>query len=154
MQYTKADVEALLLKIDDLYEEIERLNERNQKMFIQLTREQHLRQNHQHRLEKQEASFIKRQKEQISMVTRQLREQEEFVLSIKLNLATLNKRYQEKQTELIREKGKQTFIRNENRNLALALNHLKTTLDETHKEMLERDQLIINLRQEIEQVSD
>ena len=39
MKYTKTDVEALLNKIDDLYEEIERLNDKNQKMFIQLTRE-------------------------------------------------------------------------------------------------------------------
>ena len=153
MKYTKTDVEALLNKIDDLYEEIERLNDKNQKMFIQLTREQQLRQSHEIKLNKMEARFTTQQKQQMSLMTKQLREQEEFVLSIKLNLASLNKSYQEKQTELIREKGKQTVLRNENRNLAIALNKIKSVLDETHEEMLQRDQIIIKLRDEIEEAS-
>ena len=62
----------------------------------------------------QEAEFSQRQNDQMRLVASQLKEQEDFILGIKLNLATLNKSHQEKISDLKHEKAKLRKSEDEN----------------------------------------
>ena len=68
-------------------------------------------------LMKQERTFSAQQKDQMRMVEKQLKEQESFILGIKLNLANLNKNYMQSRSELKREQLKSSTYAVEKKNL-------------------------------------
>ena len=71
--------------------------------LTKLSKERNYRMHIQRVLMKQERTFSAQQKDQMRMVEKQLKEQESFILGIKLNLANLNKNYMQSRSELKRE---------------------------------------------------
>ena len=72
------------------------------------------------------------------LVEQQLREQESFVLSIKLNLATLNKNYMEQKSELKREQVKSSTYAIEKSNLKSCLVGVKQTLQAAEEDLIKK----------------
>ena len=76
------------------------------------------------------------------MVEAQLRDQESFVLGIKLNLATLNKAYMEQRSDLKREQVKSATYAVEKQNLKNCLVGVKQALEAT-QDSLNQKQILM-----------
>ena len=96
-----------------------------------LSKERTFRIHIQRALRRQEGKFNYQQKEQMRLVEHQLKEQESFILGIKLNLANLNKNYMEQRSQLKREQLKSATYAVEKKNLQNCLIGVKLSLEET-----------------------
>ena len=124
-QYNRQDLEALIGQIEWMQVQIEESTQKAQDAIDNLQRERTYRIHIQRALRKQESAFNQKQKDMMQMVEIQLKDQESFILGIKLNLANLNKNYMEKQSELKREKVLSATYSIEKQNLQHALLSVK-----------------------------
>ena len=72
------------------------------------------------------------------LVEHQLKEQESFILGIKLNLANLNKNYMEQRSQLKREQLKSATYAVEKKNLQNCLLGVKLALEETQAKLSQK----------------
>ena len=88
----------------------------------------------------------------MQMVEAQLRDQESFVLGIKLNLATLNKAYMEQRSDLKREQAKSATYAVEKQNLKNCLVGVKQALEATQDSLNQKQSLMQEALTQLEHI--
>ena len=123
--FERHDIHTLLGQIEILQRQMDCMAEETQTAIDNLAKERNFRIHIQRALRKQESRFSEQQKEQMRMVEHQLKEQESFVLGIKLNLANLSKSNMEQRSQLKKEQLKSATVAVEKKNLQNVLSGVK-----------------------------